>query len=82
MSPAPPQPAVPSRPSLRRRRANVPMWSALLATVLAAVGLLGHHTGQWTIPGLAEAELATVDARFSLRGPRPPQDDEIVEHSR
>ncbi len=69
-----------AKPTVRKslRRANVPLWSALLATVLAAAGLLGHHTGQWTIPGLDEAELATVDARFSLRGSRLPADDQIV----
>jgi adenylate cyclase len=70
--------ATPNLTPSRRHRANVPLWSALLATVIAAVGLLGHHTGQWTIPGLAEAELATVDARFVVRGPQPPQDQQIV----
>lgn len=75
-SPSPRQAKPPGRKSLRR--ANMPLWSALLATVLAATSLLGHHTGQWTIPGLDEAELATVDARFSLRGPRQPVDDQLV----
>ncbi len=71
---------VQATPTVRKapRRANVPLWSALLATVLTAAALLGHHTGQWTIPGLAEAELATVDARFSLRGALPPGDGQIV----
>ncbi len=61
-----------------RRRVNAPLWSALCTSVVVATGLLGHHTGQWTIPGLEEAELATVDARFSLRGARPPLDDQIA----
>ena len=72
-TPSPPQGQV-----RRNRRVNVPLWSALLATALSALALLGHHTGQWAVPGLAEAELATVDARFSLRGPRPPRDGQIV----
>ncbi len=70
----------PATPAARkpRRRANVPLWSALLATLLAAGSLLGHHTGQWSLPGLDEAELATVDARFTVRGPQPPVDDQIA----
>ena len=61
-----------------KRQANVPLWSALLVTVLTSGLLLAHRTGQLNMPGLEEAELATVDARFQLRGPRRTLDDQIV----
>lgn len=39
---------------------------------------LVDRQGLWTVPGLADLELGSVDARFRLRGPQQPRSDDIV----
>jgi adenylate cyclase len=59
------------------RRALPPLVAAGIA--LLSVGLHAlHAAGIIAVPGLTRAELAAVDARFTLRGPRPLRTQDIV----
>src|SRR5262249_49507498 len=62
----------------RRRQLNLPLVVAYAATVALAGLYAGHRAGLVTVPGLDALELASIDARFKLRGPRPLAGDEIV----
>lgn len=59
------------------RHRNVPLITAVVATVVA-LGLVLIHAKVAPLPGIAAVEGLTVDARFRLRGPRPPATDRIV----
>jgi adenylate cyclase len=61
----------------RRGARNVPLWTAIVATVVAAVLAIVHARGAG-LPGLAALEGLTIDARFRMRGPRAPATDRIV----
>jgi len=62
---------------VRDRSRNVPLLTAIVATVVAGV-LAVVHTKVGALPGLAAIEGLSVDARFRLRGPRAPASDRIV----
>ena len=59
-------------------RLNVPLVAALVATALSALVYVGTLQGLLSVPGLAQLELTSVDARFQLRGQRAPRRDDIV----
>jgi len=60
-----------------RRGRNVPLWTAIAATVVAAV--LAYVDARVSrLPGLTGLEGLSVDMRFRLRGPRAPGTDRIV----
>jgi adenylate cyclase len=61
-----------------RRARNVPLWTAIAATAVAAVLALLDARRIAPLPGLASLEGLTIDARFRLRGPRAPGTDRIV----
>src|SRR5262245_43415297 len=61
-----------------RRARNVPLWTAIAATAVAVVLALLHAKKVAPLPGLAALEGLTVDARFRIRGPRPPATDRVV----
>jgi len=52
------------------------MIAAAVATLLCAIAYVGHRRA-WSLPGLDRIERTSVDARFQLRGGRPP-DPRIV----
>jgi adenylate cyclase len=54
------------------------MLAAAVATAVCAGGYALHRAGAVTIPSLDSWELATLDARFRLRGERPPKSDAVV----
>ncbi|MDQ3369548.1 MAG: CHASE2 domain-containing protein, partial [Myxococcota bacterium] len=60
-----------------RRARNVPLWTAIVATVVAGTLAL-VHAAVVALPGMVELEGLSIDARFRLRGPRPPATDRIV----
>ena len=62
---------------MRDRSRNVPLLTAIVATVVACVLAL-VHTKVGALPGLAKIEGLSIDARFRLRGPRAPTTDRIV----
>ncbi len=62
---------------VRDRSRNVPLITALVATLVACV-LAVIHTKVAALPGLAAVEGLSIDARFRLRGPRAPATDRIV----
>jgi hypothetical protein len=62
---------------VRDRSRNVPLLTAIVATVVACV-LAVVHTKVGALPGLAAVEGLSIDARFRLRGPRAPATDRIV----
>ena len=55
---------------------NVPLLTAIASTVVA-LGLLALHMRS-PLPGIDALEGLSIDARFKLRGPRPPASDRIV----
>lgn len=55
------------------RARNVPLITAIAATAIV-LGLLALHA----VPGLETVEGFTIDARFALRGRRPPASDRVV----
>src|SRR5262245_17576275 len=59
------------------RGRNVPLWTAIAAT-LAAVGLLAVHLWLRPLPGIDALEGLSIDARFRARGPRAPTTDRVV----
>ncbi len=59
------------------RQRNVPLLTAIAATAVA-LGLFALHLWVTALPGLDALEGLTVDARFAMRGPRPPGTDRIV----
>ncbi|MGN6108606.1 MAG: CHASE2 domain-containing protein [Kofleriaceae bacterium] len=61
-----------------RRARNVPLWTAIAATVVAIALAVLHARQIWPLPGMAALEGLTVDARFEMRGPRDPSTDQIV----
>lgn len=61
-----------------RRARNVPLLTALIATVVAIGLALGHHALESGLPGMAALEGLSIDARFRLRGPRAPASDRVV----
>jgi len=61
----------------RTRARNVPLWTAIAATLVAVVLALVHATVT-PLPGMAALEGFSIDARFRLRGPRAPATDRIV----
>ena len=63
---------------MTRRARNVPLWTAIAATAVAAVLALVHARRIAALPGLAALEGLTIDARFRMRGPRAPGTDRIV----
>ena len=56
---------------------NVPLVVAIAATAGALI-VLAVHLWIAALPGFASLEGLTIDARFKLRGPRPPATDRIV----
>ncbi len=62
---------------MTRRQRNVPLLTALAATV-AVVGAVAIHQWGTALPGLDALEGLTIDARFHLRGPRAPASDRVV----
>src|SRR5687768_3400288 len=60
---------------MARARANLPLVASLLTAALCAGLFVAHREELVVIPGLEVAELATLDARFRLRGPRAPAGD-------
>jgi adenylate cyclase len=56
---------------------NVPLWTAIVSTVLA-LALLAVHLWIAPLPGVDAIEGLSVDARFRMRGPRAPGSDRIV----
>ncbi len=61
----------------RERTRNVPLVTALAATVLALVLAL-VHTKLGALPGILKLEGLSIDARFKFRGARDPGTDRIV----
>jgi CHASE2 domain-containing sensor protein len=59
-------------------RRNPTLVVALLVTALCAGLFAAHRADLVTIPGLEAAELATLHARFRLRGPRAPRGEDIT----
>ncbi|MBX3160063.1 MAG: adenylate/guanylate cyclase domain-containing protein [Deltaproteobacteria bacterium] len=59
------------------RARNVPLWTAVAATVVATILAVVDARGPG-LPGLAALEGLSIDARFKLRGPRDPATDRIV----
>ncbi|NVB79172.1 MAG: adenylate/guanylate cyclase domain-containing protein [Kofleriaceae bacterium] len=59
------------------RGRNVPLWTAIVATV-AAIGLLAMHLWVRPLPGLDALDGLSIDARFKIRGPRAPESDRVV----
>jgi CHASE2 domain-containing sensor protein len=59
------------------RARNVPLWTAVVAT-LAATVLAVVETRCGGLPGLAALEGLSIDARFKLRGARDPATDQII----
>nr|MBA2539126.1 adenylate/guanylate cyclase domain-containing protein [Deltaproteobacteria bacterium] len=56
---------------------NVPLWTAIAATLVAAVLSLVHARGKG-LPGIAGLEGLAIDMRFKMRGPREPATDRVV----
>jgi adenylate cyclase len=56
---------------------NVPLITALIATLLAGILALVHAKVS-SLPGMAALEGLTIDARFRMRGPRPATTDRVV----
>src|SRR6188768_1887870 len=61
-----------------RRARNVPLLTAVVATVVALVLSLVHHRVERGLPGMAALEGFSIDARFRMRGPRAIASDRIV----
>ncbi len=59
------------------RLRNAPLGIAIVAAV-GVLGLLALHLWVRPLPGLGTLEELSVDARFHVRGPRPPGTDRIV----
>src|SRR5690242_1392626 len=59
------------------RARNVPLATAVVASVVLLAALVVHL---WVrrMPGIPSLEALSIDARFHLRGPRPPATDRIV----
>ncbi len=66
------------RSNTSSRHMNMPLWVAALATVALAGIALAHQRGWLDVPGLDELELATLDARFLVRGERPRLDEAVT----
>ncbi len=62
---------------MARRARNVPLWTAIAATVIAAVISVVHARGEG-LPGLSGLEGLAIDMRFSMRGAREPATDRVV----
>jgi adenylate cyclase len=62
----------------RWRRWNAPLLAALCATGLCAWLYWFHQAGRMEVPLARQVELASIDARFKLRGKREPKDDRIA----
>ncbi|MBP6627963.1 MAG: adenylate/guanylate cyclase domain-containing protein [Kofleriaceae bacterium] len=79
VTPSPTSPAPPRglAPGGRARGGNGALIAAVLAGVLA-LGGLALHLWVWPLGWLGSLEAMTVDARFRLRGPRPPATDQVV----
>ncbi len=60
-----------------KRGRNVPLLTAVVAT-LVAFGLCAVHLWAHALPGLEAFEGFAIDARFKMRGPRPPASDRVV----
>jgi len=56
---------------------NVPLWTAIGATLIALV-LCAVHLWVRPLPGLDAFEGFAIDARFKIRGPRKPASDRVV----
>src|SRR5436190_4010203 len=61
---------------MERRARNVPLWTAIAATLIAIGLTVVHHAVG--LPGIAALEGLSIDARFRLRGPRAPATERIV----
>ncbi len=61
----------------RERTRNVPLMTAIAATVLALLLAL-VHTKVAALPGIPKLEGLSIDARFKFRGARDPATDRIV----
>jgi len=59
------------------RARNVPLWTAIAATIVALV-VCAVHVFIHALPGLEALEGLTIDGRFKVRGPRAPATDRIV----
>ena len=62
---------------MSERAPNVPLWTAIAATIVVAL-LTSLQLWVHPLPGLDALEGLTIDARFSVRGPRAPASDRIV----
>jgi len=62
---------------MARRARNVPLWTAIVATVIATVVAVIHARGAG-LPGLSGLEGLAIDMRFAMRGPRDPATDRVV----
>ncbi|MBA3391169.1 MAG: CHASE2 domain-containing protein, partial [Deltaproteobacteria bacterium] len=60
-----------------RRARNVPLWTAIAATIVATT-LAVVHARVVPLPGMASLEGLSIDARFRMRGARAPGTDRIV----
>jgi adenylate cyclase len=62
---------------MARAARNVPLWTAIAATLVACVLALVHARGKG-LPGIAGLEGLAIDMRFKMRGPRAPATDRVV----
>jgi adenylate cyclase len=62
---------------MARRARNVPLWTAIAATLVACLVSVVHVRGKG-LPGLAGLEGLAIDMRFKMRGAREPATDRIV----
>ncbi len=62
---------------MARAARNVPLWTAIAATLVACIVSVVHVRGKG-LPGLAGLEGLAIDMRFKMRGPREPSTDRIV----
>ena len=62
---------------MARAARNVPLWTAIAATLVACLLSVVHVRGKG-LPGLAGLEGLAIDMRFKMRGAREPATDRIV----
>ena len=62
---------------MARAARNVPLWTAIAATIVACVVSVVHVRGNG-LPGLTGLEGLAIDMRFKMRGAREPATDRVV----
>lgn len=62
---------------MARAANNVPLWTAIAATIVACIISVVHARGTG-LPGLTGLEGLAIDMRFKMRGAREPATDRIV----